>query len=102
MALLEKGIPFSTSYVNILNGKQFTTEFLSINPRGEVPVLVDDNTRYIPDSAHIIDYLEDNFTNGNPPASLSDCYNVSKCQSVKRKLIFLLVFSVRSPAPSSG
>ena len=64
MALLEKKIPFHVRYVNILNGKQFTEDFLSLNPRGEVPVLVDDNIRHIPDSAHIINYLEDNFSNG--------------------------------------
>jgi len=66
MALHEKKIPFQTRFVNICAGKQFSEDFLTLNPRGEVPVLLDDNIRRIPDSAQIIDYLEDNFSNGHP------------------------------------
>lgn len=66
MALHEKKIPFQTRFINIISGKQFSEEFLTLNPRGEVPVLLDDNIRRIPDSAQIIDYLEDNFSNGHP------------------------------------
>jgi glutathione S-transferase len=66
MALHEKKIPFQTRFINICAGKQFSDEFLSLNPRGEVPVLLDDNIRGIPGSAQIIDYLEDNFSNGHP------------------------------------
>lgn len=92
MALLEKGIPFTTSYVNILNGKQFTKDFLSINPRGEVPVLVDDNTRCIPDSALIMDYLEDNFSNGDI------CSDFLKSQT-KECVCMCLENRLQSPSP---
>jgi len=65
MALHQMKIKFNPKMVDIHRGKQFTQAFLSLNPKGEVPVLVDD-IRVIPDSEHIIDYLEDNFSNGNP------------------------------------
>lgn len=64
MALLEKRVPFKTHVVNIAKGEQYQPWFLEINPRGEVPVLKD-GIKVIPDSARIIDYLEDNFSNGS-------------------------------------
>lgn len=62
MALHEKNLPFETHDID-LNGEQYKPWFLEINPRGEVPVL-QDTGKIIPDSARIIDYLEDNFSNG--------------------------------------
>lgn len=64
MALIEKRLPFKTHVVNIVKGEQYKPWFLEINPRGEVPVLKD-GVKIIPDSARIIDYLEDNFSNGD-------------------------------------
>lgn len=64
MALHEKRLNFETSIVNIMKGAQYESWFLKINPRGEVPVLQDD-AKIIPDSNRIIDYLEDNFSNGS-------------------------------------
>lgn len=64
MALHEKGLSFEESMVDIIKGAQFEPWFLQINPRGEVPVLQDIG-KIIPDSTRIIDYLEDNFSNGN-------------------------------------
>lgn len=63
MALIEKRLPFKSHVVNIVKGEQYKPWFLEINPRGEVPVLKD-GVKIIPDSARIIDYLEDNFSNG--------------------------------------
>lgn len=63
MALLEKRLSFNTHNVNIAKAEQYQPWFLEINPRGEVPVLKD-GVKVIPDSARIIDYLEDNFSNG--------------------------------------
>jgi len=62
MALLEKRLPFKSHVINIAKGEQYQPWFLEINPRGEVPVLKD-GVKVIPDSARIIDYLEDNFSN---------------------------------------
>lgn len=62
MALYEKNLPFATHDID-LDGEQYKPWFLQINPKGEVPVLQDAD-KIIPDSARIIDYLEDNFSNG--------------------------------------
>ncbi|XP_075225050.1 ganglioside induced differentiation associated protein 1 [Lycorma delicatula] len=66
MAMMEKKLPFKPHNVDITRGEQYQSWFLEINPRGEVPVLVD-GVKTIPDSARIIDYLEDNFSNGDTP-----------------------------------
>lgn len=63
MALYEKKIPFTTKLVDITKGEQYKPWYLKINPKGEVPVLKD-GVKLIPDSVRIIDYLEDNFSNG--------------------------------------
>lgn len=63
MALHEKNLPFESRTVNIFRGAQHEPWFLQINPKGEVPVLLDTG-KIIPDSIRIIDYLEDNFSNG--------------------------------------
>ena len=63
MALNEKNLPFESHIVDIAKGEQYKEWFLQINPRGEVPVL-QDTGKIIPDSSRIIDYLEDNFSNG--------------------------------------
>lgn len=62
LALYEKNLKFETHSIE-LSGEQYKPWFLQINPRGEVPVL-QDTGKIIPDSARIIDYLEDNFSNG--------------------------------------
>jgi len=63
MALHLKNLKYRTHIVDIVKGKQYNESFLSLNPRGEVPVLVDD-VRHIVDSEKIVEYLEDNFSNG--------------------------------------
>ncbi|XP_066991991.2 ganglioside-induced differentiation-associated protein 1 [Anabrus simplex] len=66
MALHEKKLPFKSHIVNLTKGEQFQPWFLQINPRGEVPVLKD-GFKVIPDSSRILEYLEDNFSNGDAP-----------------------------------
>ncbi|XP_014243295.1 ganglioside-induced differentiation-associated protein 1 isoform X2 [Cimex lectularius] len=66
LALHEKKLPFKSVVIDITKGEQYDPEFLKINPRGEVPALRD-GVKVIPDSARIIDYLEDNFTNNEHP-----------------------------------
>lgn len=63
MALHQMKIKYQPKYVDTHRGKQFSHAFLALNPKGEVPVLVDD-VRVIPDAEKIIDYLQDNFANG--------------------------------------
>jgi glutathione S-transferase len=59
-ALAEKQLPWSGHYVDILAGEQFKPEFLKINPKAVVPVLVDGG-ELIPESTVICEYLEDAF-----------------------------------------
>ncbi|CAB3251651.1 unnamed protein product [Arctia plantaginis] len=57
IALYEKNIYFEPLFVDITKGEQYSSWFLDINPRGEIPVLkVKDQV--IPDSTRILDYLE--------------------------------------------
>ncbi len=59
-ALAEKRLPWTGRYVDILRGEQFRPEFLAINPKAVVPVLVHDGT-IIPESTVICEYVEDAF-----------------------------------------
>lgn len=60
LAIMEKQLPWDGIYVDILKGEQFQPEFLSINPKAVVPVLVHDG-RIIPESTVICEYLEEAF-----------------------------------------
>ncbi|KAL0822513.1 hypothetical protein ABMA28_004564 [Loxostege sticticalis] len=57
MTLHEKNIDFEPLEVDITKGEQYSSWFLEINPRGEIPVLKVNN-EIIPDSTRILDYLE--------------------------------------------
>lgn len=63
MALYEKRVPFKSQVVSLFHKEQYKPWFLRLNPRGEVPVLTD-GVKVIPDSVRIVEYLEDNFSNG--------------------------------------
>lgn len=67
MALHEKQLPFESHIVDLSRGTQYDPWFLALNPRGEVPVLID-NGKVIPDSGRIVDYLDDNFCGDEIPA----------------------------------
>lgn len=57
-ALDEKGLPWESRYVDILRGEQFKPEFLALNPKGVVPVLIDDGA-VIRESTVICEYIEE-------------------------------------------
>jgi glutathione S-transferase len=59
-ALAEKDLEWVGHYVDILSGEQFRPEFLAINPKGVVPVLIADG-QVITESTVICEYLEDAF-----------------------------------------
>lgn len=59
-ALEEKGLEWEGHYVDILRGEQFSKEYLALNPKGVVPLLIDDGL-VIPESTIICEYLEDRF-----------------------------------------
>lgn len=56
ISLLEKGLPFELVPMK-LNGDQFQTEFLALNPFHQIPVLEDEGFVII-ESLAILDYLE--------------------------------------------
>jgi len=59
-ALAEKQLPWTGHYVDILNGEQFKPEFLALNPKAVVPVLVHDGA-VIVESTVICEYAEECF-----------------------------------------
>ena len=64
LVLEEKRIGWESRYLDILAGEQFKPEFLAVNPKGVVPVLVDDRGdggAVIRESSVICEYLEDAF-----------------------------------------
>ena len=59
ITLLEKDIPFESIIIN-LDGEQFKSDFLKLNPFHQVPVIVDNGLRIL-ESLAIIDYLESKY-----------------------------------------
>lgn len=59
-ALEEKQLPWESRYVDILSGEQFSEDYLALNPKGVVPLLIDGD-EIIPESTVICEYLEDKF-----------------------------------------
>ncbi|MEM1112768.1 MAG: glutathione S-transferase family protein [Pseudomonadota bacterium] len=66
-----KGIPCELHHVNLAEGEQYSDWFMGINPRGLVPVLVDDG-QVIIESNDILLYLEEKFPS---PALIPDAQN---------------------------
>ncbi|HTQ36198.1 MAG TPA: glutathione S-transferase family protein [Steroidobacteraceae bacterium] len=60
LALAEKQLAWTGHYVDLLAGEQFRPEFLRINPKGVVPVLVHDG-HVVRESTVICEYLEEVF-----------------------------------------
>lgn len=58
--LEEKDLDWQGIYIDILKGDQFDPDYLRINPKGVVPVLVHDG-KVITESTVICEYLEDTF-----------------------------------------
>ena len=58
--LEEKGLPWEEVVVNLHEGENFSPEFLKLNPKGVVPVLVDDR-EIILESNNLCLYLDDKY-----------------------------------------
>jgi len=56
MVLSEKDMEWTGHYIDILKGEQFTPEYLALNPKGVVPILIDDGT-IIRESTVICEYI---------------------------------------------
>ena len=60
ICLEEKGLQYSSRYVDVLAFEQYRPEFLQLNDAGQVPVLVQDGLAYVEASA-TCEYLEEAF-----------------------------------------
>ena len=60
IALLEKGLQWETTWLDLAKGEQKKPEYLAINPVGKVPALIDDGV-VVHDSTIINEYLEDKY-----------------------------------------
>lgn len=58
--LEEKGLPYTSHFVDVLKRENHGDGFLSLNPTGELPVLVHDGRPYF-QSSYVCEYLEDAF-----------------------------------------
>ncbi len=63
-ACLEKGVTYENMHVDFRTGGQFEPDFLKINPKAVVPVLVHDG-RVITESSVINEYLDEAFDGPN-------------------------------------
>ena len=68
VVLNEMGLPFELKPINIQAGEGQSPEFLKINPRGQVPVLMADD-QVIREGAAIVLYLMDEFKSALLPRS---------------------------------
>ena len=60
ICLKEKGLGFTSRYVDVLKGEQFSADFLKLNPAGQVPVLVHDG-HVLTETGFILQYLDEAF-----------------------------------------
>ncbi|MFY9212105.1 MAG: glutathione S-transferase [Aestuariivita sp.] len=58
MVIAEKGITLETRQIDLRNGEHLQPDFLAINPRGTVPVLVTDAGHVLTENLGIAAYLE--------------------------------------------
>ena len=70
LVLAEKGLAWESRHLDLWKGDQHDALYLSLNPRGVVPTLVDDGT-IIVESTVIMEYLDDAYPDRplRPPAS---------------------------------
>ena len=61
MFIHEKGLDIETRKIDILKGEQLSPDFLKVNPRATVPVLVTDEGDVLTENAGIAAYLEARF-----------------------------------------
>ncbi len=69
IALIEKGVAFTSHWVDLLNWQQHQPEYLAINPKGQVPTLVHDGW-VITESTPMGEYIDEAFD--GPPLRPAD------------------------------
>ena len=81
LALEHKGVPYEFKLMSFDKGDLKTPEFLALNPRHQVPVLVDDGF-VVSESAAIMEYIEDRWPDA--PRLFS---NDIKKRAIERRLV---------------
>lgn len=69
LALAEKGIPYESHYLDLLNFDQHKPDYLRINPDGTIPALVHDD-RVLVESTPMMEYIDEAFE--GPPLRPAD------------------------------
>ena len=75
LVLAEKAVPWENRHIDLKRGDHLTAEFLKINPKGLVPVLVHDGEVII-ESTLICEYLDDIFP--DPPLKPESALQVAR------------------------
>jgi glutathione S-transferase len=60
LTLIEKGLPWTSEYIDLFNNEQYRREYLKLNPKGVVPTLIHED-RAIIESTLICEYLDQTF-----------------------------------------
>ncbi len=60
LTLLEKGVPFASHYLDLLNFDQHQPNYLAVNPQGTIPALVH-GSRVLTESTAIMEYVDEAF-----------------------------------------
>ncbi|XP_067643526.1 ganglioside-induced differentiation-associated protein 1 [Eurosta solidaginis] len=82
LILYEKNIDFVPYAIDLANGEQYSTWFLNINPKGDVPVL-QDGIFVIPGSSHIIGYVENKYRGDIHNALRPRCNNPAEFKKIE-------------------
>jgi GSH-dependent disulfide-bond oxidoreductase len=61
LALMEKGVPFHSHYLDLLNFDQHKPEYLAINPQGTIPAMKHGD-RVLTESTAIMEYINEAFS----------------------------------------
>ncbi|MEO7384078.1 MAG: glutathione S-transferase family protein [Novosphingobium sp.] len=65
LALMEKGVPFDSHYIDMLNFDQHQPEYLAINPQGTIPAMAHHcgalGSRVLVESTAIMEYVDEQF-----------------------------------------
>jgi len=64
LALMEKGVPFQSHYLDLLNFDQHKPEYLAVNPQGTIPAMTHAG-RVLTESTAIMEYVDEAFS--GPP-----------------------------------
>ena len=60
LALVEKGVPFASHYIDMLRFDQHQPDYLAVNPQGTIPAMVH-GARVLTASTAIMEYVNEAF-----------------------------------------